>query len=441
MNLLEKIFNAGVVGAGGAGFPTHVKYNNKVDTLIINGVECEPLIGTDKYLMRNKPNEIIYAINEISKLVEAKNIFIALKETYIKEIENLTDAIKAFNTNIKLFKLNSFYPAGDEQILVYEITGKVVPPGGIPLDVGVIVTNVGTVYNVFDAINNKPVIKKYVSVVGEVKNPMIINVPLGIKISDCIEAVGGTSIKNFSVVLGGPMMGKVINKEDIFTKTITKTDGALIILPDDHIICKGKNVSLNHIINRSKSVCIQCSYCTELCPRYLIGHQVRPNKVMRALSIMDENNDVFKDALLCSECGLCEIYSCSMGLSPRRINIHIKNIQREKGKKPVKEIRDVDPLREYKKVPTSRLIAKLGLDKYSKQKLNNFKEVDVNEVIIPLKQHIGNRARATVNLGDYVSEGQVIGDINDGELGAKIHASISGIIKYIGEEIVIQKSD
>ena len=158
MDILEKIREAGIVGAGGAGFPTNVKLNCKVDYFIVNGLECEPLLQTDKYIMRNFSEEIVYIAEEIGKLVEAKNVYIGLKKEYKKEIDALSKAISEWNSNVKLKLLDVFYPAGDEQTLVYEVTGKIIPPGGIPLNVGAVVSNVATLFNIYNAIvNDDPV--------------------------------------------------------------------------------------------------------------------------------------------------------------------------------------------------------------------------------------------------------------------------------------------
>ncbi|NLM04658.1 MAG: proton-conducting membrane transporter, partial [Clostridiales bacterium] len=136
MNILDKIYEAGIVGAGGAGFPTHVKFNCNVDYFIINAAECEPLLNTDKYLITIKSKEMIKAIEEVGKIVGAKHLVIAIKEKYAKEIQILREFIKELNSSVEIFYLKNYYPAGDEQMIVYEVTGKSIPEAGIPLDVG-----------------------------------------------------------------------------------------------------------------------------------------------------------------------------------------------------------------------------------------------------------------------------------------------------------------
>lgn len=442
MDLLDKIYKAGVVGAGGAGFPTHVKLNCKVEYLILNGSECEPLLATDKYLMRTKAKEIIETLEIIAEKIEAKKIVIGLKQKYKEEIDSLNAAMEELNSKTELHCLNNFYPAGDEQILVHEITGKTIPPAGIPLNVGAVVSNVGTVVNIHKALNDKPVIYSHVSVLGEVNKPIILKVPIGTSILKCIEEAGGTTLNNYSVVLGGPMMGKILNKSELENRGITKTNGAIIVIPSEHYLVNRDKTSIEHIINRAKSACIQCSYCTELCPRYLIGHPLKPHKIMRAVAL-SKYEDSIKAAQLCCECGVCELYACPMGLSPRQVNIYLKNQLREKGfrYKNTESEFNAREEREYRKIPTKRLMARIDMNKYSDQRLDDTREIYTSVVRIPLRQHIGKSASSVVNVGDIVEKGQLIGTVERDQLGANVHASICGKIIEVSDSIVIQSEN
>lgn len=149
MTLLEQIKEAGIVGCGGAGFPTHVKLNCTVEYLIINAAECEPLLRTDRFLMLHKAREIVTAAGMIGDMVQAGKRYIVLKETYSEEIAALEAAITELHSPVKLYKMKNFYPAGDEQIMVCDVTGRTVPPSGIPLDVGAVVSNLATVYSLY----------------------------------------------------------------------------------------------------------------------------------------------------------------------------------------------------------------------------------------------------------------------------------------------------
>lgn len=440
MELLQKIFDAGVVGAGGAGFPTHIKLDSKPEILIINGAECEPLLETDKFLMRTKSIEIIRSMEEVGNYIEAKKLVIGLKKKYKEEIAKLQKTIEDLNSKVELFLLDNFYPAGDEQILVYEITKRSIFAGGIPLDVGVVVSNVGTMINIYEAVNDKAVTDKYVSVIGEVKCPCIIEAPIGISVAECIEAAGGAKLEEFSLIMGGPMMGKIVHGDEIGNEVITKTIGALIVIPKDHYIVKRKETTMKHIVNRAKSACIQCSMCTDLCPRYLIGHNLRPHRIMRSIGLSEMNGEVLKEALICCECGICELYACPMGLSPRTINAYLKKELRKKGiryeKKEGQTI--AREMREYRKIPVPRLISRIDLTEYEGKNIEGPYDIETIEVRIPLNQHIGKPASPIIAVGDKVSKGQLIGKVEMGEFGANIHSSIDGKVCEVSEIVAIR---
>src|SRR4030043_2457023 len=164
---IEIIKNAGIVGAGGAGFPSHVKFNAQVGTLIINGAECEPMIHVDKLLLQHDFDKVYEGMITAAVLTGAKRIVLALKAKYkdaIKVIEDFKNGTKSDGFNFEIFPLGNFYPAGDEHVLVYEVIHKIVPEGGIPLQVGVIVTNVETLLNISNALVGENVMQKYVTV-------------------------------------------------------------------------------------------------------------------------------------------------------------------------------------------------------------------------------------------------------------------------------------
>lgn len=443
MDLLQKTYEAGVVGAGGAGFPTHIKLNANVEYFIINAAECEPLLNTDKYLMSIKAEEMIKGMEHIGELLGAKYLTIAIKQKNSKEISILKETIKKLDSKVELFYLKNFYPAGDEQMTVYEVTGRSIPEAGIPLDVGTVVSNVGTVINVYNAINDKPVTEKYITVVGEVNNPRMLKVPIGISIKECIEAAGGSTLDDYAVIIGGPMMGTIIDDDESSSIYIKKTDGSLIVLPKDHYIVKRKRKPINKIINETRSACIQCRYCTDLCHRYLLGHKLRPHRVMRNVGMAERDPEIMKESLLCCECGICELYSCPMGLSPRLVNIFVKGELRKQGIRPEKGSLDIESreMIEYRKIPTNRLMSRLDIMKYSDQQIDELKEVKVKKVSIPLSQHIGKPATSIVNIGDKVSRGQLIGKVERNDMGANVHSSIDGKVVDISDKIIIEIED
>ena len=178
MGVVEQIRDAGVVGAGGAGFPTHIKAGGKAEIVLANGAECEPLLRVDRLMMQHYPQQVVRGLKAIMESTGAGNGVICLKKKYHDAIDVLEQAISG-EPKIRLFTMESYYPAGDEQQMVYEVTGKVVPTGGIPLDVGAVVCNVSTLINIANAMDGQPVIDKVVTVGGEVKRPVTLKVPIG----------------------------------------------------------------------------------------------------------------------------------------------------------------------------------------------------------------------------------------------------------------------
>ncbi|PKM51483.1 MAG: proton-conducting membrane transporter [Firmicutes bacterium HGW-Firmicutes-7] len=442
MDLLQKIYEAGVVGAGGAGFPTHIKLNCKVEYFIINAAECEPLLNTDKYIMMNKGREIISTVVEIGKLVGAKKLIIAIKGKNIKEINHLKELNEILGSKISLFIMGDYYPAGDEQMMVYEITGKSIPEAGIPLDVGAVVSNVGTIVSIYDAMKDKPVVDRYLTVIGEVKTPTMIKVPIGISIKECIEAAGGSTLKEYAIIIGGPMMGTIIDDHEAEKYHIKKMDGSLIIVPKDHYVVERKRKPIEKIMNETKTACIQCRYCTDLCHRYLLGHQLRPHKIMRNIGMSEHDEEIMKEALLCCECGICEIYACPMGLSPRLVNVYIKNELNKKGIRPKKGSSDIvsRDMIEYRRIPSYRLISRLDMLKYYGQPLEACKDLTTEKVTIYLKQHIGKPANSVVDVGDLVLKGQLIGKVERNDMGANIHASMEGTVLEVSDKVTIKSN-
>jgi len=422
-----------------------VKLDCKVDYLLINAAECEPLLDTDKYIIRNYADHLISAVKAAAKLVAAKESYIAVKGVNKAEIAVLEQALAKKGEGVSLFLLDNYYPAGDEQMVVYDITGRIVPPGGIPLNVGVVVSNVATMLQISEAMRDQAVTHKYLTVTGYVRRPMVLKVPVGTLFSECIDACGGALMERYKVIDGGPMMGKVSSGDRIRELAVTKTTSGIILIPDNgNSIARQHDIPLKRQLNRAKSACIQCSFCTDLCPRQLIGHKLRPHMIMRHMAAMDfskplEPNDILKEALICCECGICETYACPMNLSPRRINQYIKH-----GLTGQKYENDKTPLvpstiREYRKVTSKRILARMGLGELYGKNIGAFKEIEVDYVKIPLKQHIGAPADPIVDNGDYVNCGQLIAKMAQGKIGADIHASISGVIEVIRDEIVIRK--
>lgn len=425
----------GIVGAGGAGFPTYAKLDERAETIILNCAECEPLLRLHRQLLEKHAREIVETFHMIGQTVGAKDIIIGIKKAYKKTIEALNECIGDYE-GVRLGLLDEVYPAGDEVVLIYEVTGKVVRPGGLPIESGVAVFNVETVYNVYRAMkHNTPVVDKLVSVVAEVNNPITVRVPIGCTIEEVVAMAGGVTTPNAVYFIGGPMMGNI----GTGAQAVTKTTNAVLVLPENHLIIQKKKSKASIDLKRAAASCCQCTMCTDLCPRHLLGHPIEPHKFMQAATCKDmQKTEIFINTMFCCSCGLCELYSCMQSLSPRSLMAEYKVGLRANGIKPPQgvEAKAVGPEREYRKVPMERLMARLDLTKYDREAPLDDVVVDMKRVKIMLSQHIGAPASAVVKSGDKVEMGQVIAEPGKG-LSVAIHASISGTVTEVNDKYVI----
>ena len=293
--LLAKIKAAGIVGMGGATFPTHVKLNppegKKAEFLIINGAECEPYVTSDDRLMREKPDGVVVGSAIMAKVLGGCKCYICIEENKPEAIEAIQKACGTFS-DIKVLKLKKKYPQGGEKQLIDAVTGRQVPSGALPIDTGCVVQNVATAYAVYEAIQkNKPLFERVMTVTGQcVAGPRNLLVRLGTPLSYVLEAAGGVPENAAKFISGGPMMGKAIANMEATTQ---KGSSCLLLLTEEQTRRK------------SEGNCIRCGKCTEACPMGLEPWLL--NKLARAGGRMDEleENKIFD----CIECGCC-LYTC-----------------------------------------------------------------------------------------------------------------------------------
>ncbi|MBL7961547.1 4Fe-4S dicluster domain-containing protein [bacterium] len=435
-NITKQIRDAGIVGAGGAGFPTHVKAASKVDCVIANGAECEPLIHKDYELMVHYPEEVVRGVEYMMHATGATEGIIGIKEKNTAAI----DAIQKYlRSGMRLHLLGDFYPSGDEFILVYESTKRLIPPQGYPLHVGIVVNNVETFYNIARAMDGTPVTEKFISVSGAVKKPFTGIVPVGTTFRDLINLAGGTTVSDYGLFVSGIMMGKL---EFDLDQPITKTCAGLIVLPRDHTLITRKSLPEKAMHSIGKSACDQCSYCTELCPRYILGYDIQPHKVMRSLGFTKTGTDYWNQyASLCCACGLCTLYACPESLFPKEACDQSKRVMKEEGITWSGKM-DIEPhpMYEGRRTPLKMLVKRLGITEYDHHMpfVDRIAE-DVRMVRLPLQQHVGKKADPLVASGERVKRGQTIADVGEGQMGARIHASIDGVVNVEQDQIVINR--
>ena len=436
-NTLSQVMkNAGVAGAGGAGFPTYAKLNMATEIIILNCAECEPLLKLHRQVLENHAEEILYALSVIAETVEASKVIIAVKPAYKEAIAAVNKIIKNYkNTEIGL--LPEIYPAGDEVVTIYETTGRVVPPGKIPISVGVTVFNVETALNVARALREEaPVTYKYITICGEVKNPVTLKAPMGMTYGELIELAGGATVENPVLIAGGPMTGMIAHKNDV----VTKTSNAILVMPENQYIVQKRLTPMEINMKRAMAVCCNCSMCTDLCSRNMLGHPIEPQKFMQAVtSGMVTDTAPYINTMFCSACGLCEMYACGQGLNPRTLIAATKSMLRKNGIKIPDDIEaaPVPASRDYRTVPMERLKSRLGLDKYDVDAPLSEELVGTKKTKIMLSQSIGAPATACVKVGDSVKAGDVVGAFAENALSLPVHASLDGTVSEVTDKYVL----
>lgn len=432
--LSELMKECGITGAGGAGFPAHMKLCRRVKTIILNCAECEPLFCLHRQLLQSRAYEVLSAFYELGTALGAKRMIVAIRKSFRAAADAVQEYLGLYG-EMELKLLEDVYPAGDEVVLIYEATGEIVPPGGLPADVGAAVFNVETVYNLYRAVTyHEPVTDKLVMIGGEIEHPMTIRIPLGMSVREAAAFAGRILVEDPVYLIGGAMMGRPAGADEV----VTRTTNAIIVLPQNHpvIMKKRKNTGID--LKRTAAACCQCSMCTDLCPRNLLGHPIDPARFMLAAACKDVRKpDIFIHTMFCSSCGLCEMYSCPQGLSPGTLITEYKNRLQEAGIPLRKETAGpLNPAREYRKVPILRLAARIGLMPYLKKAPLIEGRVKAERVRIPLREESGAFARPAVKAGDFAERGQVIGAPAD-ERSTAVHASISGRILEANDRFVM----
>lgn len=439
-DLKNALFDAGVVGAGGAGFPVYAKISDQAQTVILNCAECEPLIQVDRQLMADDVEEVLTGLQLMVEAMGAEEGIIAVKKSYLAAVEAVNSVLAQY-PNLRLHLLPDIYPAGDEVVLIYETTGRIVPQGKIPILVGCVVCNVETVLNVYRKISaGTNVVTKFVTVAGLVRQPVTLEVPLGTKVKQLIENAGGTSSEDYRILMGGPMTGRIGTEHDV----VTKTTKAILVLPPKCPPIQKRLRATRLNLRNAMSVCSQCSMCTDLCPRHLLGQSIRPHEFMRAIANgLTKYPEPLLNSFFCCSCGLCEMYSCHQDLSPRSLLDHYKAGLRAKGVKIPDQAGKAaaDPMRPERLVPEHRLLLRLGLAGYDLPAPLTKCPVPIKEVKLLLRQNIGAPCTAAVSAGEQVILGQQLAAPPEGALGACLHASITGKITAVTDNFITIKQN
>jgi Na+-translocating ferredoxin:NAD+ oxidoreductase RnfC subunit len=293
-------------------------------------------------------------------------------------------------------------------------------------------------YNLGRALRfNEPVTEKWLTIGGDIKKPTVIKVPLGTKIADIFERLDIRVMEGYTVIDGGPSMGKIINPR---TYAVNKTTKGILILPDNSQAILTKKTNNELAVKRAETACCQCTRCTDMCPRNLLGYPLEPHKMVRtAMGAVEAMPEMVISATLCCGCGVCESLACNQGISPRAV---IDNYKKLLSKNKLRFDKDgeysVAPEREYRMLPYKKWMSALGVSRFDVDTDFGGEMNDFSRVELTLSRHIGIPSIPVVNDGDVVSKGDLIAKAADG-LSLPQHASISGKIKLGVDKIIIDK--
>ena len=425
----------GIVGAGGAGFPSFAKLAEGADTLVVNAAECEPLIYTDYMLLSESLGAVLSGAAHIMAASGIQKTLMALKK-HRAEMLGLSDGERlADGVFVKL--LPDAYPMGDEINLIYEATGRLIPPGSLPITKGVIVLNAETLYNIDRAISRgKPVTDKFVTIGGDVDTPRVVRVPVGMRVHELFQKLGVSVPETHSLIDGGPSMGRIVDPR---TAIVTKTTKALLILPKDTPAVAHKTVSVDDMLRRAASCCCGCSRCTEMCPRHLLGYPIEPHKMIRAANnaAIAQNPAMAVNASLCCSCGVCAEVCCQ-DISPKDVILSLKGLLAKNKLRFAATGEDATPSadRSYHLIPSSRWESILGVRCFDAVPAFERALISARRVEIPLSGHIGAPSVPTVKVGDAVTRGDRIAACAAG-LSLPQHTGICGKVTLVDDKKIV----
>ncbi len=434
--LIQLMKDTGLVGDGGAGFPSYAKLAEGANTLLINGSECEPLLYTDYILMKRELPMILAGVQSVIWSLNIPRALFCIKEHTARRL-SLEDG-ERLATNVTVKVLPNVYPIGDEISLIYQATGRIVRPGNLPISKGVIVYNVETMYNLGRAVKFfEPVTMKWLTVGGDIAEPKVVRVPIGTQIADLFDRLGVTVDEDYAVLDGGPSMGKLINHN---IAEVGKTTKALLVLPKNTRAVESKLLNNKSAVARAETACCQCTRCTDMCPRAMLGYPLEPHKMVRtAMGAVAAMPEMVLSATLCCGCGICENLACSQGISPRAV---IANYKQLLSQRKMRYVADEDvsarPEREYRMIPTEKWARDLGVARFDRVAVWGGELRDFDRVELALGRYIGVPSTPSVRDGAIVHVGDIVAAASSG-LSIPHHASLHGRVTVTDKKIIIDR--
>lgn len=431
----EKIRSAGVIGAGGAGFPTHMKFADGIDTVVVNAAECEPLLYTDFTILQRHLDRVAEGAQAVRAALGAERAVLGVK-IHTAEKLGLKDG-QPLGGRFSVKTMPNAYPMGDEIVLIYQTLGRVVPPGHLPSSVGVVVINVETAYNVANSLKGIPVTRKWITIGGDVPKPAVYRVPINCDVRAVLEAAGVKIPEGDVVIDGGPAMGNIINPN---FSVVTKKTKALVVLPADIPAVAYKLADVHRLMVRTPSACCQCFHCTEICPRHLLGYPLEPHKTLRSVANeISAHPENLLTASLCSGCGVCTLMACCQGVTPSVTMAQVKKALRSNrlGYR-ADRCGEVNPERGNRLVPVESLKRRIGVAPFDRQApFGGDLKIRQKKFRLPLSQHVGKPSVPVVQAGAKVAAGSLIAK-DAGGISAALHTPVSGTVTAVtGRQIEI----
>lgn len=431
--------------------------NERCFTVIVSAIKDNPLSFAEEYLLQREWHKIIDGLKLLMANHHAEKGIIAVSKSDRPVIADLKRCVEDCD-NIDLFFIDDFYPAADQAILIYEITGQSFSRATPAALSGSLVYDLPTIINIYEAVTEKtPVTRRLLTCTGEVALPSLVLGHLGVSFREVIELCGGATIGEYVILSGAPARGAVIT--DIDTP-VTKSTTTITVLPADHELVKERSQSIGAQIRKSKSVCNQCSFCTELCPVYLLGDKLYPHLIMRQIAYgLAEPEEVIMGALLCSECGICEVFACPHKLSPRAVNKEIKERLKQEAQPESLlsgqmngHIGDgqisgqinglisgqLQPRsnRDYRKVPFERLADLFSVGRYAEPPKMELLETTPGQVELLFQEMSAAGILPRVETGEEIEQGSLVAETKM-STGARLHTGISGKVTFLDKERVI----
>lgn len=435
--LKGRMKEAGIAGAGGAGFPSYGKLSEGLGVLLVNGSECEPLLYTDYHLLKRELSTVLAGAEAIAESAGIPETLLCIKEHTAEKLGRREG--ERLGTRVRVKLLPDVYPVGDEVSLIYQATGRLVRPGELPKSAGVLVYNAETVYNVgAKLLHGENVTYKWLTVGGAVEEPFVVRVPIGTSVGELFARHSVTVPEDCAVLDGGPSMGKLIDAE---SAVVTKTTKGLLVLPSHIEAIRSKRTDAEMSVARAETACCQCTHCTDVCPRALLGYPIEPHKLVRTSPQAAEADPrLVLSASLCCGCGLCTDFACCQGISPKAVIDHYKTVLKKHGLRfSARTEPRVSAEREYRMIPADRWKRSLGVEKFDRTP-RYIGEESYSRVELPLSQSIGAPAVPAVGEGEWVERGQLIANAAEG-LSLPLHAPIAGNVRIKDRAIVIERKE